>query len=181
MASSTPTVKLNLPTILTLSRVLVIPVFLYVAPDYPVAGASVFAFASMTDWFDGYLARKTGDITKFGIIMDPIADKFLVISALILMVYMEELAVWVASALILREFLVTALRVVALSKGMVMPAEMGGKLKAVFQFIAVTCLVLDGRSYGSFHDIGTCLIYLALALSVFSGVKYTISFRRSSV
>ena len=181
MTSSTPTVKLNLPTVLTLSRVLVIPVFLYVAPDYPVAGAGIFALASMTDWFDGYLARKTGSITKFGILMDPIADKFLVISALVLMVYMEELAVWVASVLILREFLVTALRVVALSKGMVMQAEMGGKVKTVFQFIAIMFLVLDGRSFGNLHDLRTCLIYVALALSVISGVKYTMSFRRSSV
>ena len=181
MTSSTPTVKLNLPTVLTLSRVLVIPVFLYVAPDYPVAGAGIFALASMTDWFDGYLARKTGTVTKFGILMDPIADKFLVISALILLVYMEELAVWVASALILREFLVTALRVVALSKGTVMPAEMGGKVKTVFQFLAIMGLVLDGRNFGTLHDLGTGLIYVALVLAVFSGVKYTISFRRSSV
>ncbi|MDA8090209.1 MAG: CDP-diacylglycerol--glycerol-3-phosphate 3-phosphatidyltransferase [Nitrospiraceae bacterium] len=182
MESSTPTVKLNFPTILTLSRVFVIPVFLYIAPDYPVAGASIFALASMTDWLDGYLARKTGSITKFGIIMDPIADKFLVISAILLLVNMDRLSMWIAAALILREFLVTALRVVALSKGMIMPAEMGGKVKTVFQFIAIVSLLLSGRLLGlDLYDLGTVLMWVALALSVFSGVKYTLSFRRHSV
>ncbi len=185
MTSSTPTVKLNLPTVLTLSRVFVIPFFLYIAPDYPVAGASVFALASMTDWVDGYLARKMGAVTKFGILMDPIADKFLVISALLLLVNMDRLSVWVAAALILREFLVTALRVVALSKGMVIAAEMGGKIKTVFQFIAIVSLLLyplGGQLFGlDLYDLGTILIWVALALSVFSGVKYTLSFQRSSV
>lgn len=192
MTSSTPTVKLNLPTVLTLSRVFVIPFFLYIAPDYPVAGASVFALASMTDWLDGYLARKTGSITKFGILMDPIADKFLVISALLLLVNMDRLSMWIAAALILREFLVTALRVVALSKGTVMPAEMGGKVKTVFQFIAIVSLLLGGPSASvslllrkvsgiDLYDLGTVLIWVALALSVFSGIKYTLSFRRYSV
>lgn len=180
MTSSPPTLRFNLPTVLTLSRVLVIPVFLLAAPDYPLLGAFVFTLASLTDWFDGYLARKTGAITKFGILMDPIADKFLVISALVLLVNLEEVSVWVAAVLIVREFLVTALRVVALAKGMIIPAEMGGKIKTVFQFIAIVSLVLDGRSYGTLHDIGTALIWVALALSVSSGVKYTLSFWRTT-
>ncbi|MDA8387966.1 MAG: CDP-diacylglycerol--glycerol-3-phosphate 3-phosphatidyltransferase [Nitrospiraceae bacterium] len=180
MKSSTPTLKFNLPTALTLSRLFVIPVFLLVAPGYPVVGALVFTLASLTDWLDGYLARKMGSITKFGIIMDPIADKFLVISALVLLVDLGELSVWIAAVLITREFLVTALRVVALSKGTIIPAEMGGKIKTFFQFSAIISLVIDGGNYGSFHDIGTGLIWVAMALSVFSGVKYTLSFRRTT-
>ena len=180
MKSSTPTLKFNLPTALTLSRLFVIPVFLLVAPGYPLPGAIVFTLASMTDWLDGYLARKMGCITKFGIIMDPIADKFLVISALVLLVKLEEVSVWIAAVLIAREFLVTAIRVVALSKGTIIPAEMGGKIKTVFQFCAIVSLVMDGGNYGSFHDIGTALIWVALGLSVFSGVKYTVSFWRTT-
>ncbi|MDA8086305.1 MAG: CDP-diacylglycerol--glycerol-3-phosphate 3-phosphatidyltransferase [Nitrospiraceae bacterium] len=181
MKSSTPTLKFNLPTILTLSRVLVIPVFLLVAPDYPRLGAFVFTLASLTDWFDGYLARKTGSVTKFGILMDPIADKFLVISALVLLVNLGRVSVWIAAVLIVREFLVTALRVVALSKGMIIPAEMGGKVKTVFQFIAIVSLVLGGSLLGiDLYDLGTGLIWVAMALSVFSGVRYTMSFWRQT-
>ena len=180
MTSSTPTLKLNLPTALTLSRLFVIPVFLLVAPGYPLAGAAVFTLASMTDWLDGYLARKMGCITKFGIIMDPIADKFLVISALLLLVHLDEVSFWIAAVLIAREFAVTAIRVVALSKGTIIPAEMGGKIKTVFQFCSIVCLVIDGGNFGVFHDIGTDLIWVALALSVFSGVKCTLSFWRTT-
>lgn len=181
MESSTPTVRFNLPTILTLSRVFVIPVFLFVAPDYPILGASVFTLASITDWLDGYLARKTGTVTKFGILMDPIADKFLVISALVLLVYLDRVWVGVAAILIAREFLVTALRVVALSKGMIIPAEMGGKIKTVFQFIAIVSLVLNRSLLGiDLYDLGTVLILVALVLSVFSGVKYTVSFWKTA-
>ncbi|MDA8172820.1 MAG: CDP-diacylglycerol--glycerol-3-phosphate 3-phosphatidyltransferase [Nitrospiraceae bacterium] len=181
MKSSTPTLRFNLPTVLTLSRVFVIPVFLIVTPDYPHVGAFVFTLASLTDWLDGYLARKTGAVTKFGILMDPIADKFLVISALVLLVNLARISVWIAAVLIVREFLVTALRVVALSKGMIIPAEMGGKVKTVFQFIAIVSLVLGGSLLGiDLYDLGTVLIWVALALSVFSGVKYTMSFWRQT-
>ncbi len=177
MTSSAPTVKFNLPTILTLSRILLIPVFLFITPYHPYWGALVFALASMTDWFDGYLARRMGAVTKFGIIMDPIADKFLVISALVLLVNMDLLSVWIAAILIVREFLVTALRAVALSKGTIIAAEMGGKIKAALQFIAIICLVLDQRFLGvDLFDIGTVLIWAALVLAVVSGIKYTVLF-----
>ncbi|MDA8170147.1 MAG: CDP-diacylglycerol--glycerol-3-phosphate 3-phosphatidyltransferase [Nitrospiraceae bacterium] len=175
--SSTPTLRFNLPTILTLSRVFMIPVFIVLAPEHPAAGAVIFTLASVTDWFDGYLARRMGAVTKFGIIMDPIADKFLVISALVLLVDMVRLPVWIAAALIIREFLVTALRAVALSKGIIIPAETGGKIKAALQYIAIVCLILGGELLGlDLYDLGMVLMYTALVLAVTSGVKYTISF-----
>jgi CDP-diacylglycerol--glycerol-3-phosphate 3-phosphatidyltransferase len=171
------TLKLNLPTALTLSRIVLIPVFMFTVYLHPLFGAFIFSIASLTDFLDGYLARRSGDITKFGIILDPIADKFLVISALIVLVDMERLAAWIAITIIVREFLVTGLRVVALSKDIVIAAEIGGKIKTTIQIIAILCLIL-GRSIFNIdlYDIGLVLIWAALFLSIISGVQYTISF-----
>lgn len=174
------TLKLNLPTALTLSRIFLIPFFVFSVYPYPVLGAAVFAIAAMTDFLDGYLARRSGQVTKFGVILDPIADKFLVISALIVLVDMNRLDVGIAIVLIVREFLVTGLRVVALSKDIVIPAEMGGKLKIGAQITAILCLVLVGTSFEIFpfdlYDAGRVSIWIALVLSIVSGIKYTDSF-----
>ncbi len=169
--------KLNLPTILTLSRIIFIPFFVLIAPDRPILGALIFGVASITDFLDGYLARRTGQITKFGIILDPIADKFLVISALILLVDMARLSAWIAIAIIVREFLVTGLRAVALARDIVIPAELGGKLKTFSQITSVLCLIIGMNVFGvDLYDVGTVLIWIALALSIVSGVQYTVSF-----
>ncbi len=169
--------KLNLPTILTLSRIVLIPFFVIITPYSPILGVVIFGIASLTDFLDGYVARKKGQITKFGIILDPIADKFLVISALILLVDMGRLSVWVAIIIIVREFLITGLRVVALSKDIVIPAELGGKLKTGFQITAILCLIMDMSLFGlDLYDIGTVLIWVAVVLSIVSGFKYTVSF-----
>lgn len=171
------TLRFNLPTVLTLSRIVLIPFFVLSVYRHPILGAVVFSIASLTDFLDGYLARRSGQITKFGIIMDPIADKFLVISALIVLVDMERLSAWIAIILIVREFLITALRVVALSRDIVIPAETGGKLKTASQIAAVLCLILMGNVLGiDLYDIGIVLIWISLALAVFSGIQYTISF-----
>jgi CDP-diacylglycerol---glycerol-3-phosphate 3-phosphatidyltransferase len=169
--------RLNLPTIITLSRIVLIPFFVLIAPDRPFLGALIFGVASVTDFLDGYLARKTGQITKFGIILDPIADKFLVISALILLVDMARLSAWIAIVIIVREFLVTGLRAVALSKDIVIPAEMGGKLKTFSQITAILCLIISMNIFGiDLYDVGVVFIWIALILSIVSGVQYTVSF-----
>lgn len=174
------TLRFNLPTILTLSRIFLIPFFVLSVYQHPVLGALIFSVASITDFLDGYLARRSGQITTFGIIMDPLADKFLVISALIVLVDMERLSALIAIILIVREFLVTGLRVVALSKDIVIPAEMGGKLKTTAQITAILCLILVGTVFDNFpvdlYDIGLVFIAIAVVLSVTSGVQYTISF-----
>jgi len=171
------TLKLNLPTILTLSRIVLIPVFIFTVYLHPFFGAFIFSIASLTDFLDGYLARRSGDITKFGIILDPIADKFLVISALIVLVDMERLSAWIAIVIIMREFLVTGLRVVALSKDIVISAEMGGKIKTTLQISAILCLILKSRFlFIDLYDIGIVLIWLSLVLSIISGIQYTVSF-----
>src|SRR4030066_2413597 len=171
------TLRLNLPTVLTLSRIFLIPVFVFTFYQHPVFGAFVFGIASITDFLDGYLARRSGEITKFGIILDPIADKFLVISALIVLVDMERLPAWIAITIIVREFLVTGLRVVALSRDILISAEIGGKIKTFAQIIAILCLILMGSIVDiDLYDIGIILIWIALALSVISGIQYTFSF-----
>lgn len=178
---STP--SLNLPTLLTLSRIILIPVFIAVVYQHPVWGAIIFGIASITDFLDGYLARRSGQITRFGVILDPLADKFLVISALVVLVDMERLSAWVAIIIIVREFLITGLRVVALSKDIIIPAEMGGKLKTGAQITAVLCLILVGSFFDNLpmdlYDIGITFVWVAVVLSVISGVRYTISFWKS--
>ncbi len=172
---STP--RLNLPTVLTFSRIILIPVFIFIVYRHPVFGAIIFGIASVTDFLDGYLARRSGEITKFGIILDPIADKFLVISALIVLVDMERLPAWIAITIIVREFLVTGLRVVALSKDIIIPAEIGGKIKTTTQIAAIVCLILMGSIFDiDLYDVGVLLVWVALVLSIISGVQYTISF-----
>src|SRR4030043_971140 len=171
--------KTHPPTVLTLSRIVLIPVFVFTFYQHPVFGAFVFGIASITDFLDGYLARRSGEITKFGIILDPIADKFLVISALIVLVDMERLPAWIAITIIVREFLVTGLRVVALSKDIIIPAEIGGKIKTTTQIAAIVCLILMGSIFDiDLYDVGVLLIWVALVLSIVSGVQYTVSFWR---
>ena len=174
------TLRFNLPTILTLSRIFLIPFFVLSVYQHPVLGALIFSIASITDFLDGYLARRSGQVTTFGIIMDPLADKFLVISALIVLVDMERLSAFIAIMLIVREFLVTGLRVVALSKNIVIPAEMGGKLKTTAQITSILCLILVGSIFDNLpidlYDIGLVFVWIALVLSVTSGIQYTISF-----
>jgi CDP-diacylglycerol--glycerol-3-phosphate 3-phosphatidyltransferase len=173
------TITLNLPTVLTFSRIILIPFFVLITPKSPLLGIAIFLIASATDFLDGYLARRSGQITKFGIILDPIADKFLVISALILLVDMVKLSAWVAIIIIVREFLVTALRVVALSKNIVISAESGGKLKTTAQMISIVLLLLPGGLGDlDFYDVGLVLMYIAVVLAITSGVQYTLSFWR---
>jgi CDP-diacylglycerol--glycerol-3-phosphate 3-phosphatidyltransferase len=179
MTSSRTTLKFNIPTILTLSRIVVIPLFIVVTPGNNLAGALIFSLASITDFLDGYLARRSGEVTTFGIIVDPIADKFLVIAALILLVDMGRISVWVAVIVIVREFLVTALRAVALSMDIVIKAEMGGKLKTAAQIAGIICLILSWNLLGlDLYDVGLAAIWISIVLGIISGVQYMTSFWR---
>lgn len=169
----------NLPTFLTLSRIIVIPLFVFAVKYQPLIGVMVFLVASLTDFLDGYLARRTGKITEFGMILDPIADKFLIISALIVLVDMGRLNVWIAIIMIVRDFLITGLRVVALSKDIIIPAELGGKIKTTLQTLGIILLILWDSTGIDFRDVGTAVIWVATILSVISGVNYTIGFKKA--
>ncbi len=169
-----------------------IPFFLYLTPINNFLGMVIFSLASITDFLDGYLARRSGQVTTFGIIIDPIADKFLVIAALVLLVDMGRVSVLAAVIIIVREFLITGLRVVALTKDIVIPAERGGKWKVGFQITAIICLLLAGPDIGFYpmellveflrgiwldvYDVGTITLWLSIVLALYSGVQYIVNF-----
>ncbi|MCA9497690.1 MAG: CDP-diacylglycerol--glycerol-3-phosphate 3-phosphatidyltransferase [Nitrospira sp.] len=172
-------VYLNLPNSLTLLRILLIPVFVWFfsesSPDRALAAGLVFACAAFTDFLDGYLARKSGQITNLGKLLDPVADKLLVASGLILLVQFQRVAVWLAIVMIAREMIVTGARVVAAKEGFVVPADSLGKFKVIGQIGGILCLILQGvwvHSEGPLATIGTGLLYIALFFSLFSGWRY---------
>lgn len=176
----------NIPTIITFSRILIILPFVLIAPGSPLLGGIIFSVAAITDYFDGYIARRTKQVTKLGILLDPIADKLLVISALILFVDMELIPAWIAIVIIAREFIVTGLRVVALSKDTVIPAEMGGKIKVTAQIASIIVLFADRtffiRSFfleffnTDLYAVGITLLWIAMVLGIVSGVNYFVLF-----
>lgn len=170
---------LNLPNSLTLLRILLIPVFVWFfsesSPERELAAGLVFAGAAFTDFLDGYLARKSGQITNLGKLLDPVADKLLVASGLILLVQFQRVAVWLAIVMIAREMIVTGARVVAAKEGFVVPADSLGKFKVIGQIGGILCLILQGvwvQSEGALATIGTGLLYIALFFSLFSGWRY---------
>jgi len=129
---------MNLPNILTMSRLILIPAFMIVMlmKNYMVALA-IFCVAAITDFFDGYLARKRNLVSSFGKIMDPLADKLLVFSALVCFIQLDVVSVWAPIIIIAREFFVTSMRVVAVSKGKVIAASWWGKIKTNVQLFAI--------------------------------------------
>ncbi len=171
--------------VLTLVRILLIPVFVMLlldpTPDRSLAAAIVFVIAAVTDLLDGYVARKTGQITKLGRLLDPIADKLLVLSALILLVQVDRVTALVAILIIAREVAVTGLRAIAASEGMIMSAEVTGKYKMALQVVAIVLLLLDGtvvEVIGNLHLAGIVTLYLSLILGYVSGAQYVWSFWR---
>jgi CDP-diacylglycerol--glycerol-3-phosphate 3-phosphatidyltransferase len=165
-------VELNLPNVLTLLRVALVPVMLAALLEDTRTGdgiaAVVFAAASMTDFLDGYLARSRGIVTTFGKVMDPLADKLLVIGALLALVSLERLPAWVAMVIIARELAVTAMRTAAGYYGVVVPAGTLGKVKTVFQMAAILALIAS-RDSPFWVD---ALVYVSVAVTVASGVHY---------
>ena len=167
---------MNLPNKLTVLRVCMVPVFVvlmltdWLGDSGKYVAAAVFILASVTDWFDGYLARKNNLVTDFGKFMDPIADKLLVCSALICLVEKGALAAWIVIIIIGREFIISGFRLVASDKGTVIAASYWGKFKTVSQMLMVILLILDLG--GVFDTIAQVLVWAALALTVISLVDY---------
>jgi len=167
----------NIPTVITFSRILIIPFFIIVTTTDPLLGAAIFAFASATDLIDGYIARKSKKVTKFGILLDPLADKLLVISALIVLVDMALIPAWIAIVIIAREFIVTGLRIVALSRNIVIPAESGGKLKMIVQIMAILVLLMDKTLINfDLYSPGITLLWIAMFIGIVSGIQYFVLF-----
>ena len=168
----------NVPNVLTMVRILAVPVLVVAlldeTPDGDVIAAAVFALAALTDGLDGYIARRREEVTTFGKLMDPLADKLLVIAALISLVSLDRLAAWIAMVIIARELAVTGLRSVAAERGVVIAASWLGKAKTLVQIAAIICLIAFDPS-PLWVDV---LLYVAVAVTVISGADYFLGLRR---
>ena len=167
---------MNTPNKLTVARMIMVP-FLVIfmltgwggeANRYISFG--IFAAASITDWFDGYLARKHNLVTNFGKFMDPLADKLLVCSALICLIEMKRLEAWVVIVIIAREFIISGFRLIAAENGVVIAANYWGKFKTVSQMIMIILLILNlGGIWSVIEEI---FVWLSVALTVISLLTY---------
>jgi CDP-diacylglycerol--glycerol-3-phosphate 3-phosphatidyltransferase len=170
---------LNLPNVLTLLRILLVPVLVVALLDETANGdllaAIVFALASVTDAMDGYLARTRNAITTFGKLMDPIADKLLIIAALVALVSLHRLAGWVAMVIIARELTVTVTRMQATQHGVVIAANLWGKAKTIVQVAAIFFLIAVGEPSPAWVD---GLVYGMVVITIVSGVDYFFGLRR---
>jgi CDP-diacylglycerol--glycerol-3-phosphate 3-phosphatidyltransferase len=169
---------LNLPNLLTVLRIMLVPVLVVAllgnTPAGDVLAAIVFALASLTDFVDGYLARARDSITTFGKLMDPLADKLLIVAALISLVSLHRLAAWVAMVIITRELAVTVLRLGATQAGVVMGASMFGKVKTCLQIAAILAVI---AVHGQPAWVAV-LLYGAVLATVLSGLDYFFGLRR---
>jgi CDP-diacylglycerol--glycerol-3-phosphate 3-phosphatidyltransferase len=169
--------ELNLPNVLTLLRILLVPVLVAALVQEGGGGdalaAAIFALASFTDALDGWIARRQKSVSTFGKLMDPLADKLLVTAALVSLVDLDRLSAWVAMVIIAREFAVTGLRQLAMEHGEVIPASVWGKVKTVAQVAMVLVLIIVEGS-PAWVDV---LVWLTVAITVVSGADYFFGFR----
>ena len=170
--------QMNLPNKLTTLRVILIPVFLLVlffmeAPGNRYGAVVIFVAASLTDFLDGHLARKYHLVTNFGKFMDPLADKLLVMSALVSMVALEDLPAWVVIVILAREFTITGFRTLAMEANIVMAASWWGKIKTATQMVMIIVVLLE-MPFAAMPVIETVLVWLAVLFTVISGVDYIV-------
>ena len=167
---------MNTPNKLTIARMIIVPflvIFLLTgwggeANRY--ISLTLFVVASVTDWFDGYLARKNNLVTNFGKFMDPLADKLLVCSAMICMIDLKRLPAWFVIIIIAREFIISGFRLIAAENGIVIAANYWGKFKTASQMIMIILLILHFD--GIFVILGQIFIWLSLALTIISLITY---------
>jgi len=169
---------MNLPNKITMARVCLVPVFIlatYILPDSYArfVAVGIFLLASITDWLDGYIARKYNLVSNFGKYMDPLADKLLVSAALIYMVERGLIFGWIVAIIIGREFIISGLRLVASDKGVVISASIWGKVKTIVTMVMIIEVMLEFTN-PIFVIFGQVLIYLALILTVISATDYII-------
>lgn len=170
--------EMNLPNKLTLMRVVLIPIFLLVLflmqePYNRYIATAIFVVASVTDFLDGYIARKYHMVSNFGKFMDPLADKLLVMAALVSMVAMKDLPAWVVIVILAREFAITGFRTLAMEANIVMAASWWGKIKTTTQMIMII-LVLLQLPFAFMPVVENVLVWLAVFFTVVSGVDYIV-------
>ncbi len=177
---------MNLPNSLSVTRIFLVPLLVVVlltkfegrhilGVPKELVGAAIFAIASLTDWADGYLARRRKQITPFGQIIDPLADKLLTSAALISLVQMELAPAWMVAVIIGREFAVTALRSLAYSRGVAMAASRLGKIKMVAQVVAILALILARGQRSPLLLLGQGALWVVVIAALVSAADY---FRR---
>ncbi len=181
---------MNLPNTLTISRIFLVPLLVVVLLTKfeghlilgirkELVGAAIFALASLTDWLDGYLARRRQQITPLGQMIDPIADKLLTSAAFISLVQMELAPAWMVAVIIGRELAVTGLRSVAFARGVAIPASPLGKIKMVSQVVAILLLILGRDHLQGFFVLGVVALWVVLVTAVVSGADYYLKFNRA--
>ena len=171
----------NTPNLLTATRIAFVPVvitFLYFRTDtWDVIAAFTFVAAAITDYLDGYIARTRKLITVYGKLMDPLADKFLVVSSLIMLQELGRIPAIVVMILVCRELGITSLRALASSEGVIISSSESGKWKTGVQMVAIPCLMgKAGFWHIPFYQIGQVLLYVALAISLWSAWQYGVAF-----
>jgi CDP-diacylglycerol--glycerol-3-phosphate 3-phosphatidyltransferase len=177
---------MNLPNSLSVTRMFLVPLLVVVLLTkfegrvilgFPeeILGAAIFGLASLTDWADGYLARRRKQVTPFGQVIDPLADKLLTSAALISLVQLELAPAWMVAVIIGREFAVTALRSLAYSRGVAMPASPLGKFKMIAQVVAILALILAQGGNWIILFIGRAALWAVLIAALVSAADY---FRR---
>jgi CDP-diacylglycerol--glycerol-3-phosphate 3-phosphatidyltransferase len=179
---------MNLPNALTLGRIFLVPLLVVVlltkfegrlvfGVRKELVGAAIFGVASLTDWLDGYLARRRKQVTPLGQFMDPLADKLLITAALVSLVQMDLAQSWMVVVILGREFAVTVLRSIAHSRGVAIPASPLGKFKMASQVVAILLLILGREHLQQFFVLGQIALWVAVLTAVVSAVDY---FRRFS-
>lgn len=176
---------MNLPNSLTILRIILIPIFVIILltriPYGDYLAALVFSMAAITDSLDGYLARKWKQVTKLGIILDPLADKLLITAALISLVELGSIKGWIAIVILGREFAVSGLRILKAEEGIIIAASKMGKIKTISQIVAVILIILKNLyiPYTSI-PLGDWAMYIALVITIVSGVEYFYNFKIGS-
>jgi len=178
----------TLPNLLSLFRIAIIPVLVYLLsftdPFSALLAAALFLIAALTDYFDGYLARRQRTVSNLGKILDPLADKLMIVTALIMLAAMDrpgepEVPAWLVVVVVARETAVTILRGIALTEGIVMEAEELGKYKFILQAFAVFALMVHYVYLGiDFYVVGVYYLLLATVVALWSGVNYHVKFFR---
>ncbi|MCX5916767.1 MAG: CDP-diacylglycerol--glycerol-3-phosphate 3-phosphatidyltransferase [Deltaproteobacteria bacterium] len=167
----------NIPNLLTVLRIFSIPliIFFLTSPG-PLASflaALVFGIASLTDLLDGYLARQQKAETAIGKLLDPMADKLLILSGMIMLIPLDRIPAWMVVLIIGREVAITGLRGIASAEGEVIAASRLGKAKMIFQSLSLGGLMLHYEYFGiNFHILGTILLWIALIITLWSGIDY---------
>ena len=172
------------PNLLTLSRMVITPVVVGVLslkePGWDLVAALLFGVAGFTDYLDGYIARVQKSVSVYGKLMDPLADKFLVVSALIMLQALGRIHPYINILLICRELAITGLRALASAEGVVIAASGSGKWKTAFQMTAIPFLMVKQGLFGvPLFEIGTWLLYFSLAISLWSAQDYVVDFFRA--